>query len=387
MHKPKLELLVGAWHLLFQVMGFGNPTAGGFKTMKDALLAVHELNGWLFEKFGIVLAVSGHWWHELLMPQSEPEIGYSAKWNNPRAIDLAEWFKLIRQGKAPRIGRIIPGGFGLPGSDNGAFINPDLKRRKLMHDMVVFSLGKSDYVKKENLGHGNIITWTGPDGLRWQRLTQGRDICLSHTRNPQLEEWKLIVNGIGEAIREARMHGYIFSNVLMEGKPAGDPSYLDVFTDTSLEILGINQINQIVGSRVAEWQGEFCHSRGAGEKFASALRQAIRAGVFRGRIHLNSGGIASKKFVKMLTVKGGTLASKFQQYVDNDYLPGEGPKEWVDDQVDTIGVGTKWSAKTGQPFQIEFDARFSRYPDTIDALKKSAMWTIETFNEAVAKNL
>ena len=38
--KPTLNLLVGGWHLLKQIMAFGNPTAGGFTTMDEALRAV-----------------------------------------------------------------------------------------------------------------------------------------------------------------------------------------------------------------------------------------------------------------------------------------------------------------------------------------------------------
>jgi len=82
-------------------------------------------------------------------------------------------------------------------------------------------------------------------------------------------------------------------------------------------------------------------------------------------------------------VPGGTPASLFPQYVDNDFLPGEGVKEWLADQSDTIRLGAEWSANMGMPFEVEFDARFSRYADTIGALKRSAEWTIAEFNDAM----
>ncbi|GAG00244.1 unnamed protein product [marine sediment metagenome] len=34
---------------------------------------------------------------------------------------------------------------------------------------------------------------------------------------------------------------------------------------------------------------------------------------------------------------------------------------------------------TGKPFEVEFDARFCRYSDTIQALWVSAEWTINEF--------
>ncbi|GAG01760.1 unnamed protein product, partial [marine sediment metagenome] len=112
-HKPQLVLLVGAWHLLKQIMAFGNPTAGGFSTMADALRAVAGMNKKLKARHGLTFAVSGHWWHELLVPRNAPEIGYSAHWNNPRSIDFDEWMEKAKTGEFAPVGRIIPPGFGL----------------------------------------------------------------------------------------------------------------------------------------------------------------------------------------------------------------------------------------------------------------------------------
>ncbi len=58
--------------------------------------------------------------------------------------------------------------------------------------------------------------------------------------------------------------------------------------------------------------------------------------------------------------------------------------EWLLDQRNAIRLLVAWSAATGKPAKIEFDARFSRYADTIDKLEKSAEWTINAFNEAAA---
>ena len=248
--------------------------------------------------------------------------------------------------------------------------------------MMMYSFRMSEYVKGHGVGYGDVIYWTGPDGIRWKRLVQGDDILLGHQLNPGLEEWKMIMNGVSGAVKAAREDGCTETILLIEGKPGGDPSYLDVFTDTALEIMGIKQINELVGAPIAQWQGEFCHSRGAGQRFSDALKQVIEADVFGGQIHFNSGGLGAVNFTELLSAPGGTLASKFPQYVDNDYCPGEGVGEWVDDQRETIRIGAEWSAKTGRPFQIEFDARFSRYADTIGALRKSAEWAIGVFNEA-----
>jgi hypothetical protein len=377
-----MTLSVGAWHLLFQIMGFGNPTAGGFKTMDEVLRAVEMLNRKLRKLFGIEFAVSAHWWHELLVPSDAPKIGYSARWNNPRAISLKEWIKGVKEGYYPKIGRIIPPGFGLPGSDMGALINPDSVRRKLAHDMMVYSFMMSEMVKSEGVGNGDVIFWTGPDGIRWLRLVLGKDIRLGYKLNPKLEEWRMIVDGLVAAIKEAREKGCTNTKLLIEGKAGGDPCYLDAFTDNKLAIMGINEINTLVGARVAWWQDELCHRRGGGQTFSSGMKEAIQAGVFEGSIHLNSGGIASVNFSKLLAKPRGTLMSKFQQYVDPDFLPGEGPKEWVNDQKKTIALGKKWSAETGLPFKVEFDARFCRYVDMIERLEKSAVFTIETFKAA-----
>lgn len=388
MEKPRLKLLVGAWHLLKQIMAFGNPTAGGFKTMAEALWAVARLNEELMAKFKIELAVSAHWWHELVVPSDLADVGYSAQWNNPRAIDLLQWMDGVRSGHLARIGRIIPPGFGLPGSDDGAFINPDPERRRLARDMMILSFETSSFVRTNGVGEGHVIFWTGPDGIRWKRLVEGNDVLLSHSLNPELEEWKLIVEGVGGAVSAARAAGFVDeseSEIQIETKDAGDPCYLDVFTDTTLAIEGINQINAIAGAPVAKWQGEFCHSRGGGQRFTDALQQAITGGVFGGKVHLNAGGLGAVSFTDLLSGPGGTPMSKFPQYVDNDFLPGEGPAEWLDDQRATIELGAAWSARTGLPFEAEFDARFCRYPDTIAALRKSAEWTIAVFNEAAAR--
>lgn len=383
--KPQLKLLVGAWHLLRQVMAFGNPTAGGFPTMDAALRAVAELNRRIEGSYGLELAVSAHLWHELIAPPNEPAIGYSAQWNNPRAIDLNHWLQGAEQGIYPRIGRIIPPGFGLPGSDGGMFINPSSARRQLANDAMVYCFGQSKRVQKA--GHeGRVIFWTGPDGVRYERLTEGKDVALGHDRNPKLEEWSLIIKGVTNAIIEAVDCGYVNPTdnrhtLLFEGKPAGDPCYLDAFTDTYLEIKGINEINGLTDA-VVRWQGEFCHSRGSGQRFCDALQQAIAAGVFGGQIHLNSGGLGAVNFTQLLARPQGVLASALPQYVDNDFLPGEGVAEWLDDQRRTIALGAKWSAETGQPFEVEFDARFCRYADATARLEKSVAFTVDTFNKA-----
>ncbi len=385
MYKPQLVLKVGLWHLLKQIMGFGNPTPGGFTTAKDALVAVNDLNAVLFPEFGVSFDVSAHWWHEILVPGDEPGIGYSAKWNNDRSISLREWKEGIRAKKMARAGHLIPPGFGLPGSDLGAFTNPDPERRQLAEDMVVYSFAKSDEVKREGCGSGDVVLWTGPDGLRWGRLTDGHDVRLGYNYNHKLPEWRMIVGGLSRAAKRARSLGYLLTKFLMEGKRAGDPSYLDVFTDTYLTIMGIREINLLIGATVMYWQDEFCHVRGGGQKFADAMQQAIRADVFDGDIHFNAGGLAAVNFSKLLSRPQGVLASKLQQYVDNDFLPGEGVWEWKHDQKKTLALGARWSAQTGKPFVVEFDARFCRYTDTIGELEKSARWTINTFNEAVAK--
>ncbi len=382
MHKPVLKLLVGSWHMLKQIMAFGNPTAGGFTTMKEALAAIAALNEVLLAKYGITIAVSAHWWHELCVPTEDTQVGKSAKWNNPRAISLDEWMEGADAGSYPRIGRIIPPGFGLPGSDYGAFINPDPERRQLAHDMMVLSFMASRRVKME--GHeGSVIYWTGPDGIRWGRVISGDNVLLGHDLNPQLEEWRTIIDGLSGALADALKFGFIDgSNLLIEGKPAGDPCYIDVFTDTTLEIKGINEINTRYGGHIAQWQGEFCHSRGSGQKFVDAMNQAISANVFGGRIHLNSGGLGGVNFTKLLSVEGGTPIGDFPQYVDNDFLPGQGLPEWVEDQVATIRAGVSWSAMTGLPLEVEFDARFCRHGDTIGELLKSSEWVIGVFNDA-----
>lgn len=380
--KPKLELLVGSWHLLRQIMAFGNPSDGGFATMEEALLAVATLNKELEAECGVSLAVSGHLWHEILVPGDDPKIGYSAQWNNPRGIDLDTWIRGAQDGRFAPIGRVIPPGFGLPGSDSGNLINPDPKRRQLAHDAMVFSFAQSQRVKREGAGKGEVIFWTGPDGIRWQRLVNGDDPLLGYGLNEELEEWKLIVQGLAAAIKEAREAGYVDEILLIEGKEAGDPCYLDVMTDTHLAVRLIKAINELVGAPVAKWQGEFCHTRGGGETFANGIRIAIEGDVFGGHIHFNSGPIASQRFTNLLSVIGGTRMSKFQQYVDPDYLPGEGVPEWITDQEDSLAVLKCWALATGEPAQVEFDARFCRYADTIGALRKSALWTVKAFNAA-----
>lgn len=386
--RPTLKLLVGSWHLLKQNMAFGNPTAGGFTTMAEALRAVEEMNVELRKYHQTEFAVSGHWYHEIMVPSwcngEELPDPLCSKWNNPRAVNLQDWKGGVRKGFYPRIGRIIPPGFGLPGSDNGALINPDRTRRDLAIRMMRHSMEISEEIIREGLGEGHVIYWTGPDGVRWQRIVGGNDVTLSHDSNPSLEEWKLIISGIAEAVKTARSRGATRTKVLFEGKGAGDPCYLCVCTDTNLEIAAIKELNEKIGSDVVRWQGEFCHTRGTGQTFASAMEQVIAAGVFGGQIHFNSGGLASKPFTEMLKGKGSPM-SRFQQYVDNDFLPGQGPEEWLEDQARSIEVGARWSAETGNPFEVEFDARFCRYSDTIGALRNSAQWVIGQFAEARKK--
>ena len=375
--RPQFRILCGGWHLLCQNMAFGNPTAGGASTMEEALRQVAALNRELVNDYGVEIAVSGHLWHEIAVPM-DSSIARSAIYNNRRAITLDRWMAGVDNCELAPIGRIIPPGFGLPDSDFGAFINPSLAVRQLAHDAMVYAFAQSYRVKETGTGLGDVIYWTGPDGIRWSRIVDGEDPYLSYDNNPRLEEWKMIIDGVGQAVKVAREQGYIDEKLLIEGKSAGDPCYLDVFTDTYLECQGINAINAIIGADVAEWQGELCHTRGAGEKFAHGLKTAIKKGVFGGRIHLNAGGIASQSFTNHLTANDGigTPMSLFQQYVDNDFLPGQGPREWLEDQQETLRIGAEWSAQTGQPFEVEFDARFSRYEDTIGALKRSTIWTI-----------
>ncbi len=360
-------------------MAFGNPTHGGATDMDQALRLVEGLNKELYDEHGFEIAISAHLWHELMVPCNNEKLTSTMQYNSPRAISLDTWMSGIDEGVYPRIGRIIPPGFGLPWSDDGALINPDPVVRQIHHDAMVHSFAESARVRKSNHGLGHVIYWTGPDGLRWQRLVNGDDPMLSYTNNPKLEEWEMVIGGLIGAVNEARDLGYTDEKLQIEGKEAGDPCFLDAFTDVQLQILGIEQINQGVGAKVVEWQGEFCHTRGGGETFANGIKMAINGDVFGGRIHLNSGPIAYKKFSSLLA--SGTRMSMFQQYVDNDYLPGQGVTEWLIDQRESIRLGALWSAETGLPFEIEFDARFCRYADMMGELRKSTLWTLHELQQ------
>lgn len=379
-HRPKMGISVGGWHLMDQRMAFGNPTQGGFKTVDKALRGVAGLNTELEAKFGLVLPVSAHYVHELQVPSDLPKVNPMAQCNSPRSISIDEWMEGAKAGTHAPIGRIIPPGFGLPWSDEGALIHPDPNIRRLHKDLMVLSFATSMRVKQIYGCIGEVIYWTGPDGIRWRRLVKADDVRLGYKLNPKLEEWKLIVSGLVVAVNEAIEQGCTDQELLIEGKAAGDPCYLDVFTDTQLEVMGIKAINAGVNSRVAQFQPEFAHERGAGIRFYKALQIGIKAGVFGGNIHLNSGGLGQTNFAKLLARRNGTPASKFPQYVDNDFLPGEGPAEWIDDQERSLGVCARWSARTGRKVNIEFDARFSRYADTIGALRKSVLWTVDCWN-------
>jgi len=173
-----LTISVGLWHLLKQVMAFGNPTEGGYATVREALADLALLNQELLATFGMVLPGSAHWWHELLVSANDPKVGRSAVFNNSRSIALAEWIEGLQAGILAPIGRIIPPGFGLPGSDLGAFIHPDPERRQLHHDMLVLSMATSVEVRKLPGCLGYVIYWTGPDGIRWRLLVQGNDVLL-----------------------------------------------------------------------------------------------------------------------------------------------------------------------------------------------------------------
>jgi hypothetical protein len=372
--EPKYRISVGGWHLLAQNMAFGNPTEGGFSSMRDALGAVGALNRVLKTEHNLEISVSAHLNHELAVDIDDENVGFMARHNSNRSIPLDEWITAYRIGKYPPIGRIIPPGFGYPWSDRGAFINPVEEIRERTKLMMVHAFQLSEKVKAGSAGFGEVIYWTGPDGIRWERLVNGDDPVLSYENNQELDEYKKIIEGVSSAIMMARDLGYN-SRLLLEGKAGGDPCYLDAMTDTRLEIVAINKINSLIGEKVVEWQGETAHVRGGGETFANGLQMAINGGVFNGAIHLNSGGIASQKFSDLLSV--GTKMSLFQQYVDPDYQPGQGVTEWLEDQSNALLVGALWAGKKeDRVFQIEFDARFSRDKDTIGALKKSIDWTV-----------
>ncbi|MCX6752158.1 MAG: hypothetical protein NTZ87_01515 [Candidatus Nomurabacteria bacterium] len=384
--QASLELLVGGWHLLHGTIQFGNEGAGGAQTVQESLEQVQGLNQEL-KPLGIGFRVSAHWWHELAVNSKHPIVGGSAHLNKPRCIELPEWIEGAKSGKYPKPGRLIPPGFGTPGADLGAFIHPDPTRRKLCHDMMVYTMEECENTMTAlSIDDVNGIYWTGPDGIRWQRLCNGDDPLLGYKCNQKLEEWGLVVGGVGSALKEARERGFTKrAKLLIEGKPAGDPCWIDVFTDDVLCCEGIRQINAIAGGELALWQSELLHTHGSGIPFAEGMRIAIRNKVFGGHIHLNAGPVSIQKYGPMLAKRGGTRLSKFQQATDPDFLPGEGPKEWLRHQTDALMVGARWSALTGKVFRVEFDARFSRYADMMARLKKSAMFTLDGFKEACGK--
>lgn len=385
-YPAKIELLVGDWHLLHGTIQFGNEGAGGFQTVQESLEAVAALNQDL-KSVGLAFRVSAHWWHELAVPADHPIVGQTANLNKPRAIELPEWLDGAKTGKYPKPGRLVPPGFGTPGADLGAFIHPDPARRKLCHDMMVFSFEQAEMVMADQgLADVHVIYWTGPDGIRWQRLPNGDDPVLGYKHNQKLEEWGLVVNGVGKALKEAKERGFTKrAKLLVEGKPGGDPCWLDIFTDDVLCCEGIRQINGVAGDQIAWWQSELLHTHGAGIPFARGMKIAIKKGVFGGHIHFNAGPVNVQKYGPMLARQAGTRLSKFQQFTDPDFLPGEGPEEWLKYQTDALRVGAQWSAITGGVLRVEFDARFSRYADTIGALKKSAIWTLEAFQQECKK--
>lgn len=368
--------------MLKQSMAFGNATFGGFDTMEEMLRAVAGLNDELRDICGIELHVSAHLWHELMVDPRTPKIGHMAPYNNPRAISLIKWMAGVDKREFAPIGRIIPPGFGFPWSDAGAFTNPDEEIRHLAHDAMVHAFKVSSRVQACDAGLGKVIFWDGPDGFSWRRLTEGNDIHLGYGLNETYDEWEMLVKGVGEAAQEAASYGYgKDGSLLFESKPGGDPCWIGICTDTFLEIEAVNAINKIIGQNYCVWQGEFCHTRGSGETFASAMHKVIAGGVFAGQIHLNSGPISPAKFSELLDAPGGTLLSEFPPYVDPDFLPGQGVEEWVSDQQESLAVGAEWSKETGEVFEIEFDARFAREPDTIGALRQSVLWTVAEMKE------
>lgn len=373
-HQPRYRILVGSWHLLVQLMQFGNRTFGGFVSMDEALREVALLNKKLAQ-YGIEIFVSAHLNHELAIPSDAPTIGELSKFNNPRAILLNDWIDGIKDGTYAKIGRIIPAGFGYPWSDQGAFINPVEEVRQLTLNNMVYAFSQSTLVKSGGFGLGKVIYWDGPDGVPYSYLTQGNDIHLGHDQNPELPEWNLMQNGLISAIKQAIELGYVSpGDLLFESKPGGDPCYLGLTTDTFLEIKMLQAINNGVDEEIGVWQGEFCHSRGSGQKFSDAMNQVIAAKVWRGQIHLNSGGLGQVNFSELLSIPGGTPASRYPQYVDNDFLPGEGVSEWVEDQKNSLKIGAEWSANTGEVFEIECDSRFCRYTNTIQKVEESVMF-------------
>ena len=387
MSRQTVKLLVGSWWLLEHRMAFANPTEGKTKNMDEALRLVQRVNSQLGLTYsGCEFAVSGHLSHEVLLPDDiSPSLQHMVQYNNPRGILLRDWQAGIRRGIYPQIGRMIPAGFGYPWSDRGAFVNSDPAVRKTSHDMLVYAMELSHWIKQNGLGLGEVIYWTGPDGIRWKPLVeQGSDPVLSYGTVPQLMEWHSIVNGVGDAIRAAREKGLTGELVCIEGKPGGDPCYLDVMLDPRLENQCIREINERAGVPEGElqavWQNEFCHSRSGGVPFVESLQAAIDAGTFAGHIHFNSGGLGQTDFRKLLAV--GTRMSLFPQYVDNDFLPGQGPSEWIDDQVNSLRLAARWSQQTGRPIYLEFDAKFIRYADTAGELEKSARWCLEHFFDA-----
>jgi hypothetical protein len=383
-HPARMELLVGSWYLLKGTIQFGNETHGGFNTVEEALKAVNELNDELSETLGVAFRVSAHWWHELAVASEHSVVGKTANLNKSRSIELPYWLEQAKANKLPKPGRLVPPGFGTPGSDHGAFIHPDPERRKLCHDMMVYSFEEAENCM-DVLGTDDIhvIYWTGPDGIRWQRLCNGDNPRLGYGLNQKLEEWKLVVGGVGNALKEANERGFAKrAKLLVEGKPGGDPCWLDIFTDDALCCDGIHEINNIAGEKIAWWQSELLHTHGAGIPFVQGMRIAMKRGVFGGHIHLNSGPVSVQNFSKLLAKKGGTPLSKFQQATDPDFLPGEGPREWLKHQEDALALGARWSAQTGNVLRCEFDARFARYADTIGALKKSAEFAVSAFRNS-----
>ncbi len=381
--KACYQMLIGVWHLLKQVMAFGNPTFGGVNTVEEALRLMAELNKRLRDQFGIEFAVSAHLIHEV---QADPELlAVMGVANNPKAISLNQWLDGAAQGIYAPPGRMVPPGFGLPWSDEGAFINPRADVREFATDLLVDAFRLSEQIHASGIGLGNSIYWTGPDGIRWRRLANGENPILSYETVPELEEWNLVVNGVAQAVLKAREQGYTNTALYLEGKAGGDPCWIDVFVDIVLTLLGINQMNDVIGAPVVSWQGEFCHERGGGMRFADSLEAAIAANLFDGAVHMNAGPIASQNFSRLL--EEGTPLAEFQQYVDPDLLVGQGPEEWLHDQRQSILAGLKWSHETGQPFQIEFDARHCREEDMVGSIEKSTQYVVDIANSVGATAL
>ena len=293
----------------------GDVIAGGIQLVADRLRAIKDLSNKMGLEGACSLRSSGHLLHEV-----QTEIAAYKRFNSPNAIRFDMLMAGMEAGIFPRWAAMTAPQFGFPGAERGGMISKHTADRTMARDLHIEAITRSRQLTEAGFGAGFNIWWPAWTSRRMDDL-ENPPMAYIEANDMMLDFWVDLLRETGAVVH-------------LEWKP-GDPG-VDYIMTLSMAINFCRTVNNELGRKAMLINNEWAHVLMSGISIAQATEQTIRAGLFAGFFHANSGQKASDSIDDLLA--NGVPAEEILVGLDQDWPVGLLSGNAWNDQQTAIGI-------------------------------------------------